>query len=95
MKDIDKFKEDIQQILEKFQFDGETRRKFFSLLVEYAEEQQAGNPKKGNQDDHNQQWFWINRQGVCEQAHHDWERDDNSSSRPFGTPYRDEEQAAE
>jgi|TARA_R100000995_G_C3442960_1_gene104250 hypothetical protein len=55
MKDIDKFKEDIQNILEKFQFDGETRRKFFSLLVEYAEEQQAGNPKKGNQDDHNQQ----------------------------------------
>ena len=45
----------IQNILEKFQFDGETRRKFFSLLVEYAEEQQAGNPKKGNQDDHNQQ----------------------------------------
>ncbi len=41
MKDIEKFKEDIQQILEKFQFDGETRRKFFSLLVEYAEEQQA------------------------------------------------------
>ena len=55
MRDIDKFKEDIQNIIEKFQFDGETRRKFFSLLVEYAEEQQAGNPKKGNQDDHNQQ----------------------------------------
>ena len=49
MKDKDKFKEDIQNILEKFQFDGETRRKFFSLLVEYAEEQQASNPKKGNQ----------------------------------------------
>jgi len=55
MKDIEKFKEDIQQILERFQIDGKTRRKFFSLLVEYAEEQQAGNPKKGNQDDHNQQ----------------------------------------
>ena len=50
MKDIEKFKEDIQKILDKFQFDGETRRKFFSLLVEYAEEQQAGNPKKGNQN---------------------------------------------
>jgi len=49
MKDIEKFKEDIQNILEKFQFNDETRRKFFSLLVEYAEEQQAGNPKKGNQ----------------------------------------------
>ena len=53
MKDIEKFKEDIEKILDKFQFDGETRRKFFSLLVEYAEEQQAGNPKKGNQNDDN------------------------------------------
>ena len=49
MKDIEKFKEDIQKILDKFQMNGETRRKFFSLLVEYAEEQQASNPKKGNQ----------------------------------------------
>ena len=49
MKDLDKFKEDIQNILDKFQFHGETRRKFFSLLVECAESQQAGNPKKGNQ----------------------------------------------
>ena len=52
MKDIEKFKEDIQNILDKFEFSGETRRKFFSLLVEYATEQQAGNPKKGNQNDH-------------------------------------------
>jgi len=59
MKDIEKFKEDIQNILDKFQFSGETRRKFFSLLVEYAEEEQfkfnldykASNPKKGNQND--------------------------------------------
>ena len=49
MKDIEKFKEDIQNILDKFQFEGETRRKFFSLLVEYAESQQAGNPKKGSE----------------------------------------------
>ena len=49
MKDIEKFKEDIQNILDKFEFSGETRRKFFSLLVEYAESQQASNPKKGNQ----------------------------------------------
>ena len=53
MKDIEKFKEDIQNILEKFQFNDETRRKFFSLLVEYAKSQEAGNPKKGNQNDDN------------------------------------------
>ena len=53
MKGIAKVKEDSQKILDKFQFDGETRRKFFSLLVEYAEDQQAGNPKKGNQNDNN------------------------------------------
>tara|TARA_B100000900_G_scaffold365727_1_gene341165 strand:- start:722 stop:886 length:165 start_codon:yes stop_codon:yes gene_type:complete len=51
MKDIEKFKEDIQDILDKFQIDGETRRNFFSLLAEYAKSQQAGNPKKGNQND--------------------------------------------
>jgi hypothetical protein len=53
MKDIEKFKEDIQDILDRFQFDGETRRNFFSLLVEYAKSQEAGNPKKGNQNDDN------------------------------------------
>ena len=30
MKDIEKFKEDIQNILDKFEFSGETRRKFFT-----------------------------------------------------------------
>jgi len=56
MRDLKKFEEDIQNILDKFQFAGETRRKIFSQLMEYASEQdqfnaeqQAGNPKKGNQ----------------------------------------------
>lgn len=41
MKDIEKFKEDIQKILDKFQFDGEARRKIFSQLVQYADIQGA------------------------------------------------------
>jgi hypothetical protein len=56
MRDLKRFEEDIQNILDKFQFAGETRRKIFSQLMEYASEQdkfnaeqQAGNPKKGNQ----------------------------------------------
>jgi hypothetical protein len=56
MRDLKRFEEDIQKILDKFQFAGETRRKIFSQLMEYASEQdkfnaeqQAGNPKKGNQ----------------------------------------------
>ena len=58
MRDLKKFEEDIQKILDKFQFVGETRRKIFSQLMEYAsgEEQfkfdidyKAGTPKKGNQ----------------------------------------------
>ena len=56
MRDLKRFEEDIQNILDKFQFVGETRRKIFSQLMEYAseldrynEEEQAGNPKKGNQ----------------------------------------------
>jgi len=56
MKDLKRFEEDIQEILDKFQFSGELRRKIFSQLMEYASEldqfeadQQAGNPKKGNQ----------------------------------------------
>jgi hypothetical protein len=56
MRDLKRFEEDIQNILDKFQFVGETRRKIFSQLMEYASEQdkfnaeqQAGNPKKGNQ----------------------------------------------
>ena len=58
MRDLKKFEEDIQNILDKFQFEGETRRKIFSQLMEYASEQdkfnaeqQAGNPQKGNQND--------------------------------------------
>ncbi len=58
MRDLKKFEEDIQNILDKFQFVGETRRKIFSQLMEYASEQdkfnaeqQAGNPQKGNQND--------------------------------------------
>ena len=54
MKDIDKFEEDIQKILDKFEFSGETRRKIFSQIMEYATEnarfeQEQANPKKGNQ----------------------------------------------
>ena len=58
MRDLKKFEEDIQNILDKFQFVGETRRKIFSQLMEYASEQdqfeaeqQAGKPQKGNQND--------------------------------------------
>ena len=58
MRDLKRFEEDIQNILDKFQFGGETRRKIFSQLMEYASdqdkfnaEQQAGNPQKGNQND--------------------------------------------
>ena len=53
-----KFEEDIQKILDKFQFKGETRRQIFSQLMEYASDQaqlnadqQAGNPQKGSQND--------------------------------------------
>ena len=35
-KDTQKFVEDIQRILDKFQFEGETRRKIFSQLIEYV-----------------------------------------------------------
>ena len=58
MRDLKKFEEDIQKILDKFQFEGETRRKIFSQLMEYASEQdqfnielEAGNPQKGNQNE--------------------------------------------
>jgi hypothetical protein len=58
MRDLKRFEEDIQNILDKFQFVGKTRRKIFSQLMEYASEQdkfnaeqQAGNPQKGNQND--------------------------------------------
>ena len=58
MRDLKRFEKDIQNILDKFQFVGETRRKIFSQLMEYASEQdkfnaeqQAGNPQKGNQND--------------------------------------------
>jgi len=58
MRDLKRFEEDIQNILDKFQFVGETRRKIFSQLMEYASEQdqfnielEAGNPQKGSQND--------------------------------------------
>ena len=59
MRDLKKFEEDIQKILDKFQFAGETRRKIFSQLMEYAGEEEqfkfeleykAGNPDKGTQN---------------------------------------------
>jgi uncharacterized protein (UPF0248 family) len=34
-----KFEEDIQNILDKFQFEGDTRRQIFSLLIEHATQQ--------------------------------------------------------
>ena len=37
----EKFGEDIQKILDLFQFEGETRRQIFSLLMEDAEKHQA------------------------------------------------------
>jgi len=58
MRDLKRFEEDIQKILDKFQFEDETRRKIFSQLMEYASEQdqfnielEAGNPQKGSQND--------------------------------------------
>ena len=58
MRDLKRFEEDIQKILDKFQFEGETRRKIFSQLMEYASDQdqsnieiEAGNPQKGSQND--------------------------------------------
>jgi hypothetical protein len=39
--DRDKFEEEIQKILEKFNFSSETRRQIFFLLMEHADEQQA------------------------------------------------------
>ena len=54
----EKFGEDIQKILDLFQFEGGLRRQIFSQLMEYASEsaqlnaeQQAGNPQKGSQND--------------------------------------------
>jgi|TARA_E500000318_G_scaffold107810_1_gene117621 hypothetical protein len=58
MRDLKKFEKDIQNILDKFQFAGETRRQIFSQIMEYASEQErynaeqeAGNPQKGSQND--------------------------------------------
>ena len=58
MRDLKKFEKDIQNILDKFQFAGETRRQIFSQIMEYASEQErynaeqeAGNPQKGNQNE--------------------------------------------
>jgi hypothetical protein len=52
------FEEGLQRILKKFSFPEETRRKIFSQLTDYAgkvklyeQEQQAGKPQKGSQND--------------------------------------------
>jgi hypothetical protein len=55
MRNLEKLGEDIQKILEKFQFAPAIRRQIFSQLMEYISEsarfeQEAGNPKKGNQE---------------------------------------------
>ncbi len=39
MRDLRKFEEEIQKILEKFEFNPQLRRKIFSQLMEYATEQ--------------------------------------------------------
>ena len=46
MRDLKRFEEDIQNILDKFQFEGETRRKIFSQLMEYASEQDRFNEQQ-------------------------------------------------
>ena len=51
MRDLKRFEEDIQNILDKFQFEGETRRKIFSQLVRAFGEQQAGKTQKGSQNE--------------------------------------------
>ena len=53
--ELEQFGEDIQNILNKFQIRSELRRQIFSQIMEYVSEdprfeQQAGNPKKGNQN---------------------------------------------
>ena len=52
--ELEQFGEDIQNILNKFQIRSELRRQIFSQIMGYISEdprfdQQAGNPKKGNQ----------------------------------------------
>jgi hypothetical protein len=48
-KDLEK---EIQQVLEQFEFDDETRRKIFSLVLEVAQEKvQKPQKKKGSQND--------------------------------------------
>ncbi len=44
------FKKDIQEILKKFDFDSQTRRKIFSLVMEHVNAaDRAEKAKKGNQ----------------------------------------------
>mgnify|MGYP003657094424 CR=1 FL=1 len=49
-KDLEK---EIQQVLEQFEFDDETRRKIFSLVLEVAQEkvQKPQKKKEGSQND--------------------------------------------
>tara|TARA_Y100000592_G_C5303484_1_gene236627 strand:- start:148 stop:312 length:165 start_codon:yes stop_codon:yes gene_type:complete len=50
-KNKKEFKKEVQQILEKFNFDSETRRKIFSLVVEYATELPNKSIKKEKSND--------------------------------------------
>jgi len=47
------WKKEIQQVLEQFEFDEETRRKIFSLVLEMAQEkaQKPQKKKEGSQND--------------------------------------------
>ncbi len=58
MRDVEKFKEDIQKIIDKMPFSPELRRKFFSSIVDYATEldryeaeERAGKAQKSRQND--------------------------------------------
>ena len=51
MKDQKKFEKEVQQILEKFNFDSETRRKIFSLVIEHTNPPLNKDNKKEQPDD--------------------------------------------
>jgi hypothetical protein len=46
MKDLKRFEKDVQDILDKFKFEGKLRRKIFSQLMEYASEQDRFAPEE-------------------------------------------------
>jgi hypothetical protein len=51
VRPLEGFEEGLQRILEKFEFPEESRREIFSRIKEYTAAQQAGKPKKDNQND--------------------------------------------